>query len=325
MFEVTILIVLDALWLFERGKVRRRLAELEAGLDELRSARRRERPAEAPRPAPPPAAPAPHPAPTPAARAAEAAAAPGWPVAPQPPAPRPPPPPRAPAAATDRPPAAGAVGAVRRPPPPPEPLLPPWLTEFITGGNLIVRVGVVVLFFGVAFLLRYAAEHTHLSIEWRLAGVAAGALVLLGLGWRWRERRRGYALALQGGGVGTWYLTAFASLRLYAVLSPAAAFALLAAVAALSAALAILQDSLSFAMLGAIGGYLAPVLTADPRGNHVALFSYFALLDLAVVGIAWFRCGYCSTCSRSCSPTASARPGACCAISPSTSRRPNPS
>ena len=210
-------------------------------------------------------------------------------MAPQPPAPRPPPPPRAPAAATDRPPAAGAVGAVRRPPPPPEPLLPPWLTEFITGGNLIVRVGVVVLFFGVAFLLRYAAEHTHLSIEWRLAGVAAGALVLLGLGWRWRERRRGYALALQGGGVGTWYLTAFASLRLYAVLSPAAAFALLAGVAALSAALAILQDSLSFAMLGAIGGYLAPVLTADPRGNHVALFSYFALLDLAVVGIAWFR------------------------------------
>jgi uncharacterized membrane protein len=167
--------------------------------------------------------------------------------------------------------------------------LPPWLHEFLTGGNLIVRVGVIVLFFGVAFLLRYAAEHAHLSIGWRLSGVAAGALVLLALGWRWRERRRGYALALQGGGVGTLYLTTFAALRLYGVLSPAAAFALLAAIAALSAALAILEDSLSFAMLAATGGYLAPVLTATAHGDHVALFSYFALLNLAVVAIAWFR------------------------------------
>ena len=55
--------------------------------------------------------------------------------------------------------------------------------EYFTGGNALVRAGVVVLFFGVAFLLRYLAEHTHIPIELRLSGVAFGALVLLGLGW----------------------------------------------------------------------------------------------------------------------------------------------
>jgi uncharacterized membrane protein len=47
-------------------------------------------------------------------------------------------------------------------PPPAEP--PPivaFLRNFFTGGNTLVRVGIIVLFFGVAFLLRYMAEHTH--------------------------------------------------------------------------------------------------------------------------------------------------------------------
>lgn len=163
------------------------------------------------------------------------------------------------------------------------------IREFFTGGNLIVRVGVVVLFFGVAFLLRYAAEHSHLSIETRLSGVAAGAIALLALGWYWRTARRGYALALQGGGVGILYLTIFTAQRIYGVLSPGAAFILLALVALLSAALAILQDSMAFAILGATGGYLAPVLAASPHGDHVVLFSYFAILNCFVLIVAWFR------------------------------------
>jgi uncharacterized membrane protein len=163
------------------------------------------------------------------------------------------------------------------------------IREFFTGGNLIVRVGVVVLFFGVAFLLRYAAEHSHLSIETRLSGVAAGAIVLLALGWYWRGARRGYALALQGGGVGILYLTTFTAQRIYGVLAPGPAFILLALIALLSAALAILQDSMAFAMLGATGGYLAPVLAASPQGDHVVLFSYFALLNCFVLIVAWFR------------------------------------
>jgi uncharacterized membrane protein len=163
------------------------------------------------------------------------------------------------------------------------------IREFFTGGNLIVRVGVIVLFFGVAFLLRYAAEHSHLSIETRLSGVAVGAIVLLALGWHWRDSRRGYALALQGGGVGILYLTTFTAQRIYGVLPPGAAFTLLALVALLSAALAILQDSMAFAVLGATGGYLAPVLAANPHGDHVVLFSYFALLNCFVLIIAWFR------------------------------------
>ena len=178
------------------------------------------------------------------------------------------------------------------PPAEPSPGVPPllrFLRDFFSGGNLIVRFGVLILLIGVGFLLRYAAEHSHLTIEDRLIGVAIGAAVMLGLGWRWRSSRRHYALALQGGGVGVLYLTVFFALRPYALLSPAAAFALLAAIGLLSALLAILLDSMAFATLAAIGGFLAPVLAANGDGDHVTLFSYYALLDLVIISIAWFR------------------------------------
>ena len=163
------------------------------------------------------------------------------------------------------------------------------LRDYFTGGNALVRGGVVVLLFGVGFLLRYLAEHTRIPIELRLCGVALGALVLLVLGWRLRTRRPGYALALQGGAVGILYLTVFSALHLYSLLSPTAAFALLAAISALSAILAVLQNSLAVALLSVTGGFLAPFLASTGHGDHVALFSYFALLNGVILGIAWFR------------------------------------
>src|SRR3984885_16126161 len=59
-----------------------------------------------------------------------------------------------------------------------EPAVIAAIRSFFTGGNTLVRVGVIVLFFGVAFLLRYMAEHSHISIEVRLTGVALASIAL---------------------------------------------------------------------------------------------------------------------------------------------------
>jgi uncharacterized membrane protein len=163
------------------------------------------------------------------------------------------------------------------------------IKRFFSGGNTLVQAGVIVLFFGVAFLLRYLAEHSHVSIEVRLSAVAVAGVVLLLLGWRLRERRAGYALALQGGGVGILYLTVFAALRLYGLLPPTLALVILASIAVLSAALAVLQDSAAFALIGISGGFLAPLLASSGEGSHVVLFSYYLILNLSVALMAWFK------------------------------------
>ncbi|MGZ9219886.1 MAG: DUF2339 domain-containing protein, partial [Candidatus Binatia bacterium] len=172
---------------------------------------------------------------------------------------------------------------------PSAPAEPSALWNFFFGGNTLVRFGVIVLFFGVAFLLKYASEHIEISIEARFIGVALGAAAMLAVGWRLRARRPGYALIVQGGGIGVLYLTVFAAFRLYQLLPGGLVFLLLAAMAVFSAMLAVLQDSRSLAALGVSGGFLAPLLASTGGGSHVGLFSFYALLNLAILFIAWFK------------------------------------
>ncbi len=53
--------------------------------------------------------------------------------------------------------------------------------------------------------------------------------------------------------------------------------------------MAVAQDALALALLAIVGGFLAPVLTASDSGNHVALFTYYAVLNAAIFGIAWVK------------------------------------
>jgi uncharacterized membrane protein len=171
----------------------------------------------------------------------------------------------------------------------PVPAAPNWLIEFFTTGNVVAKVGMVIVFFGVAFLVRYAADRGLLPIEFRLMAVAAGSLVLLGIGWYLRTSKPDYAMVLQGGAVGLLYLTIFAAFRLYSLLPASLTFALLLTVVTFSGMLAVLQDSLVLAAIGTSGGFLAPILASTGGGSHVALFSYYAVLNAGILGIAWFR------------------------------------
>ncbi len=170
-----------------------------------------------------------------------------------------------------------------------QPQQPSALWNFFFGVNALVRFGVIVLFFGVAFLLKYATEHIYISIEARLMGVAFGAIVLLAIGWRLRLSRPGYGLVMQGGGIGILYLTVFAAFRLYQLLPSGLVLALLTAMAVFSAMLAVMQDSRSLAGMGVSGGFLAPLLASTGGGSHVMLFSFYALLNLGILAIAWHK------------------------------------
>jgi uncharacterized membrane protein len=161
--------------------------------------------------------------------------------------------------------------------------------NWLLGGNTVLRVGVVLLFLGLAFLLRYATEGVVVPVEFRYASVAASAVALLALGWWLRLRNPSYALMLQGTGIAVLYLTVFAAMRLHPLLDAGAALALLVMVTLFSAVLAVKQNALALAAVAALGGFAAPILTSTGSGDHVALFSYFALLNAGIFAIAWFK------------------------------------
>ena len=162
-----------------------------------------------------------------------------------------------------------------------------WLFE----GNVPVKVGMVVLLAGVAALLKYAADlgWFTLPMELRLAGVAAAAIAGLVFGWRQRDERRAFALALQGGAIGVLMLVVFAAFKVYGFIPAGLAFGVTIALVAGIGVLSVVQESRALAVLGILAGFLAPIWLSTGRGDHVALFSYYAVLNLGIFAIAWKR------------------------------------
>ncbi|MBT8126890.1 MAG: DUF2339 domain-containing protein [Gammaproteobacteria bacterium] len=162
------------------------------------------------------------------------------------------------------------------------------IKDWLFGGNTVARVGVVILFFGVAFFLKYAVDRGWLPVEIRIMAAAVGGMILIALGWRLRLKRQNYALILQGGGIGIVYLSVFAAVSLYELLPPLPGLALMVVLVGLSSMLAVQQNARSLAVLACIGGFLAPVLISRD-GNHITLFSYYAVLNVGILMTAWFK------------------------------------
>ena len=207
----------------------------------------------------------------------------------------------APGAARDRAPAADVPTPAASPPRPSRPPridAPTPVDRVVTAvrrwfgaGNVPVKVGMLVLFAGVAALLKYASDQGWLSlpIEVRLLAVAAAALGAGIFAWRQRHQRRQFALALQGGAIGVLLLVVFAAFRLYGLMSPGVAFALSVGLVAAAGVLAVAQDAIWLALLGLVAGFLAPLWLASGEGNHVVLFAYYGVLNAGIFAIALRR------------------------------------
>ena len=159
----------------------------------------------------------------------------------------------------------------------------------LTGGNLLLKTGIVVLFLGLAFLLRYASERIHIPIGLRYLSVAGGGLAAVVAGWKLQSRRREYGLILQGFGVAVMYLTSLAALKLHPLLPAPVVFAAMVVLVAAMAVMAVRQDAQIMAQAAVIGGMAAPILVSDGSGNYLVLFSYLSLLNTGIAAIARFK------------------------------------
>ncbi|MDQ7997994.1 MAG: DUF2339 domain-containing protein [Luteibacter sp.] len=198
--------------------------------------------------------------------------------------------------ATQEPGTSGEPAVSREPSVPVEPAGPSLVDRWIeagkrwfTEGNVPVKVGMLVLIAGVGAFLKYASDNglLRVPVSVRLSIVALVAIAGVAFGWVQREKRRSFGLALQGGGLGVLVMIVFAAYRLYGLLDAGPTFALLLIFVAGMGVLAVLQDALALAVLGLIAGFAAPIMASSGQGNHVALFSYYAVLNLGILGIAW--------------------------------------
>lgn len=172
----------------------------------------------------------------------------------------------------------------------PEPKLPGWLKRF-WAGNPLAKVGIILLFFGVASGLRLAIDYGLLPVPLRLlfAAVAGIALIVFGVIKARSEERRNFGLAVQGGGFALLYLVGYFMLARYAMIGDGPAFFIFATLGIGCVFLAARQDGPVLAVFGLSGAFLAPVLAGGRTDSPLPLFSYFTLLNVLILTVDWFK------------------------------------
>ncbi|WP_373990184.1 DUF2339 domain-containing protein [Duganella sp. BuS-21] len=178
----------------------------------------------------------------------------------------------------------------RRPAPGSQP--PRWLLAakaWLFGGNLVAKLGLLILFIGVSFLLKYTAARVSVPIEFRLAGIVLADIALLAWAWRIRLSRPSISLPVQGAALAVLMLVTFGAFRLYHLIPGGMAFALLLVLTVFTCVLAVLQDAMWLAIFGIVGGFATPILASSGGGSHIGLFTYYAVLNAGVLALALQR------------------------------------
>lgn len=174
------------------------------------------------------------------------------------------------------------------PPKPPAERAANPLFEWFGRMHIMVQIGLLILFIGIAFLIKFAADQGWYSIELRLLTAAAFGVALTTVGWRLRYKVPTYAMALMGGGLATAYLTTYGAIEFIAF--PATlAFPVFVLLGVIGAVLSILTNQRILAFLAIVGAFLAPLLASSGEGNHIVLFSYYAVVNAGILAIAWFK------------------------------------
>ena len=165
------------------------------------------------------------------------------------------------------------------------------LWQKLVNGNILAKIGAVLLFFGVASALKLAAEHGLFPIQLRLllGALTAVGMIVFGYSRTEQPQYRMFGLAMQGGGFAILYLLVNFMLTRYGLIGHTAAFLVFAALGVGCTILAARQNGAALAVLGMAGAFLAPILASDGSGNYVALFSYFVLLNAFILSVNWFK------------------------------------
>ena len=171
-----------------------------------------------------------------------------------------------------------------------------WNLENFIGLRLIHFIGIVVLVIGLSISVKYAIDRNLISEGLRVALAYAAGGVLLLLAWRLKKGYNLFSALLFSGAMASFYFTTYAAYVYYAMLPSLATFAVMVAFTVFKTYQAIAYNRQEIAILGLVGAYAIPFLISTNSDRADLLFSYMALINVAVVFLShkksWRLVGY---------------------------------
>lgn len=165
--------------------------------------------------------------------------------------------------------------------------------EFRIGSVWLNRIAIILIVLGAAYFIKYAFDNNWVSPAARIIiGIICG---LAFIGWGEYLQKTQYvsaAQAITGGGIAIIYFSVFGGYYFFRdenILSQPLAMFLTIITTAVSASLSIRYNSKPIALMGLIGGFMAPFILSGDAANYGGLFSYLFILNIGILAIAYER------------------------------------
>ena len=164
----------------------------------------------------------------------------------------------------------------------------PDLEKFI-GENLINKIGILILVLGISFFVKYAIDKEWINETARVGiGILAGSLVM-GVAHKLKKNYQAFSSVMVAGAISIFYFTIAIAFHDYHLFSQTVAFAIMVVITAFSTFVSVAYNRQELAVLSLIGGFAVPFMVSTGAGNYVVLFTYIAILNIGILGIAYYK------------------------------------
>lgn len=158
------------------------------------------------------------------------------------------------------------------------------------GTRWILVAGIITVFVGVGFLLKYAYDNFSIGPVGRIIAVAIGGGIALLVGEI--TRRRDYGIVAKGVtalGFAMLYAAVFAAYQIYNLIGFGPAFVFATLITAAAMAYAVVLDEVLIAFLSLLGGFSTPAIAMSKINSPVPLFVYVLILGIGAMLCAYYR------------------------------------
>ena len=161
--------------------------------------------------------------------------------------------------------------------------------EQVLGRNWFAIIGGIAVVLGIGFFLKLAFDNNWNKRHRAHRAGRCRRDRLLGVGEYAQRRVPRWAQAVTASGTAILYLTIYAAFGLYQMVSPTAAFLLLAVVVTVAVLLALRYESLVIALLGLVGAFISPVLLGPDLPDERMALVYILIVDVGILAKSTFR------------------------------------
>ncbi|MEQ8237136.1 MAG: DUF2339 domain-containing protein [Syntrophomonadaceae bacterium] len=177
-----------------------------------------------------------------------------------------------------------------KPPRPPRVPIQQRLSEEFIGGKLLNRIGALIVVIAVAYFLKWSFDNDIIGELGRcLLGLAGGILFMAGGHFYYKKGYGVFSQGLTGAGIAIIYLSTYAAVNYYDLISPYMAFAAMFLTSIAGGVISAADDMAGTAVISALGGFMVPFLMGAHTGQILPLLTYVLILDLGILLLAFYR------------------------------------